>query len=188
MSFEIVKGDITKMAVDAIVNAANSRLMPGGGVCGAIFRGAGEEELLRACQGIGHCPTGSAVITPGFRLPADYIIHTVGPVWKGGDRGEERLLRSCYRSSLELARENGLQSIAFPLISAGIYGYPKEEAFRVAVSECEAFLKEQDMKIYLVIFEDFPFAFQGTKGVASGLSAGKQIPRAMENQESTERF
>ncbi len=129
---EIVEGDITKLDVDAIVNAANRMLAPGGGVCGAIHRAAGP-ELAEACARLGGCETGEAKITPGFRLPARYVIHTVGPVWGGGERGEDRLLASCYRNSLALLREHGLASIAFPAISTGIYGFPPERAARIAV-------------------------------------------------------
>jgi O-acetyl-ADP-ribose deacetylase (regulator of RNase III) len=124
--------DITALDVDAIVNAANESLAPGGGVCGAIHRGAGP-ELARACAAIGRCPTGEARITPGFRLPARYVIHAVGPVWHGGGEGEPELLASTYRSALRLAAEHGLRSIAFPAISTGIYGYPLEQATPVAV-------------------------------------------------------
>lgn len=152
MPLEIIQNDITKVKVDAVVNAANSELQMGGGVCGAIFRAAGAGELQRSCDEIGHCPVGEAVFTDGFRLPAQYIIHTVGPVWRGGGQGEERLLRSCYRNSLELAVSLDCTSIAFPLISAGIYGYPKEQAQRVAVSEIEGFLKEHEIKVSLVLF------------------------------------
>lgn len=152
MPFEVIYGDITRVNADAIVNAANTHLLPGGGVCGAIFDAAGYEPLSRACAAIGGCPTGSAVITPGFKLPAKYIVHAVGPIWYGGDRGEEAALRGCYRTALELARDNGCSSIAFPLISAGIYGYPKEEARRVAEETIREFLAEHDMTVYLVLF------------------------------------
>ncbi|HET7551848.1 MAG TPA: O-acetyl-ADP-ribose deacetylase [Gemmatimonadaceae bacterium] len=125
--------DITTLDTDAIVNAANESLAPGGGVCGAIHRAAGP-ELARACAAIGGCPTGEARITPGFRLPAKFVIHAVGPVWYGGNEGEAELLASAYRSSMQLAAENGVGSIAFPAISTGIYGYPLEEATPIAVS------------------------------------------------------
>jgi O-acetyl-ADP-ribose deacetylase (regulator of RNase III) len=124
--------DITTLDTDAIVNAANESLAPGGGVCGAIHRAAGP-ELARACAAIGHCPTGEARITPGFRLPARYVIHAVGPVWRGGGEGEAELLASAYRSAVRLAAEHGLRSIAFPAISTGIYGYPLEQATGIAV-------------------------------------------------------
>lgn len=153
MPFEILKDDITKVKADAIVNAANSDLQMGGGVCGAIFRAAGAEELQKACDEIGHCPVGAAVFTDGFRL-SSYIIHTVGPIWRGGNEGEEKLLRSCYRNSLELAKSLECASIAFPLISSGIFGYPKEQAKQVAVSEIERFIEEHEMQVYLVLFDE----------------------------------
>ena len=139
MSIEILKADITSLTVDAIVNAANDGLWAGGGVCGAIFRAAGYDDLTKACEKIGGCKTGSAVITPGFNLKAQYIIHAVGPVWQGGNSNERINLYNAYLRSLELAMENGLHSIAFPLISAGIFGYPKREAFSVAIAACKDF-------------------------------------------------
>ncbi len=134
----VIQGDITKQAVDAIVNAANEKLLRGGGVDGAIHRAAGP-ELLEECRQIGGCPTGEARITQGYRLPARHVIHTVGPVWHGGEKGEPELLAACYRNSLELAVANGIRTIAFPGISTGIYGYPLEPATRLAmttVKEC----------------------------------------------------
>lgn len=133
MELTAVVADITTLDTDAIVNAANESLAPGGGVCGAIHRAAGP-ELARACAAIGHCPTGEARITPGFRLPAGFVIHAVGPVWHGGHEGEADLLASAYRSAMQLAAENGVRSIAFPAISTGIYGYPLERATPIAVS------------------------------------------------------
>ncbi len=153
MPYKIVRNDITKMKVDAIVNAANKALMPGGGVCGAIFSAAGTAKLTAACAKIGGCPTGQAVITEGFKLPAKYIIHTPGPVYKDGNRGEAELLRSCYISSLNLAEEYGLNSVAFPLISSGIYGYPKDEALRIATDAITDFLVDHETEVYLVVFD-----------------------------------
>src|SRR5881296_1286963 len=132
MNIEVQEGDITKLAVDAIVNAANTTLLGGGGVDGAIHRAAGP-ELLEECRTIGGCPTGEARITRGYRLPARYVIHTVGPVWHGGKRGEPELLAACYRNSLQLAVESGISSIAFPAVSCGAYGYPVEQASEIAV-------------------------------------------------------
>ena len=145
--------DITTLDTDAIVNAANESLAPGGGVCGAIHRAAGP-ELARACGALGHCPTGEARITPGFRLPAGYVIHAVGPVWRGGGEGEPELLASAYRSSLRLAEEHGLRSIAFPAISTGIYGYPLDQATDVAVRAVRGF-GEQGSSLQLVVFACF---------------------------------
>lgn len=153
MPFEIIRNDITKMNVDVIVNAANSLLKMGGGVCGAIFNAAGAEDLQRECDSIGGCGVGEAVITKGYALKAKYIIHTVGPIWQGGNFDEEKLLRNCYLNSLKLAKENNLESIAFPLISSGIYGYPKEQALRVAMAAIQEFLLENDMTVYLAVFD-----------------------------------
>lgn len=153
MPLYILRNDITAMEVDAVVNAANTALVQGGGVCGAIFRKAGAKELARECASIGGCKTGEAVITGAYALPAEYIIHTAGPVWQGGGSGEEELLYSSYASSLRLAAEKGCESIAFPLISSGIYGYPKKEALRIAKKAILDFLEEREMQVYLTIFD-----------------------------------
>ena len=142
--------DITTLQVDAIVNAANERLLGGGGVDGAIHRAAGP-ELLAACRAIGGCPTGEAVITPGFRLPATYVIHTVGPVWRGGGRNEAALLASCYRRSLEVAVANTIETIAFPAISCGVYGYPVHPAARIAVTECSSWMRGHGLPLRIVL-------------------------------------
>ena len=142
-------GDITTLTVDAIVNAANEKLQPGGGVCGAIFQAAGP-QLEQACSQYGSCATGEAVITPGFALPAKYIIHTVGPMWQGGEQGESELLASCYKNSIKLAAEKNCTSIAFPLISSGIFGYPAAKAMEVAVEAIRETLKDLDMQVTLV--------------------------------------
>lgn len=152
MTFYLVRNDITKMQVDAIVNAANEHLKHGGGVARAIAVAAGWKDMERASNKIGFCPTGSAVITPGFNLPARYVIHTVGPIWHGGENHEAELLASAYTSSLELARAQGLKSVAFPLISAGIYGYPLDEALAIANRSIKAFLAENEMDVFLVLY------------------------------------
>ena len=139
---EIIQVDITDLDSDAIVNAANSQLKEGGGVCGAIFTKAGAKKLQESCDEIGGCETGRATITPGFNLKAKHIIHAVGPIWHGGDANEAELLSGAYMSSLKLAKENGCRSIAFPLISSGIYGYPKKQAWKIAIQSCRDFLAE----------------------------------------------
>ena len=159
-NLELIQGDITQAAVDAVVNAANSELIGGGGVDGAIRR-AGGDEIERACAEIrkreGGCPTGKAVITPGGNLHARYVIHTVGPIWEGGNSGEAELLVSCYKESLHLAVENNIQSIAFPSISTGIYGYPTEKAALVALNTVKEFIRDNDAapeSIQFVLFDD----------------------------------
>ncbi len=157
----LILGDITSLTVDAVVNAANTSLLGGGGVDGAIHRVAGP-ELLEACKKVGGCPTGEARITPGFRLPSKWVIHTVGPVWRGGEHDEAMLLESCYRQSFEVALANGVRSIAFPGISTGVYGYPKPAAAGIALTVMEGYnerfdeivcccFSEQDIEVYQAI-------------------------------------
>ncbi len=158
MPLTIVRNDITKMDVDAIVNSSNPNLKKGGGVCGVIFEMAGVLNLQEECDAIGHCERGEAVITKGYNLPARNIIHTVGPVWNGGKSGESFLLRKCYTNSLDLAFKHGCESIAFPLISSGIYGYPKEEALQIALDAIRDFLFEHELDVYLVVYDNESFS------------------------------
>lgn len=162
MSIKIIQGDITKISCDAIVNAANSSLLGGGGVDGAIHKAAGKGLLLE-CMTLGGCKVGQAKVTKGHRMLCKHIIHTVGPKWKGGNNGEEELLRSCYRESIRLAVEHECKSVAFPLISAGVYGYPKEQAIRIAIETIEQAIQGMDIDAVLVLFD------QETKELAESL-------------------
>ena len=157
MPFNIIRDDITRLETDAIVNAANSKLLAGGGVCGAIFSAAGADELQKECNKIGHCEIGDAVITKGYNLKAKYVIHTVGPIYGQEPANEERQLYSCYESSLKLAKKKRINSIAFPVISSGIYGYPKTEAIKIATKAIKDFLNENEMDVYLVVYDSKAF-------------------------------
>ncbi len=169
---EIVQGDITQQPVDAIVNAANTTLLGGGGVDGAIHRAAGP-ELLEECRRLGGCPTGEARITKGYRLPAKYVIHAVGPVWHGGDRGEEEELASCYRNALALAAQHGVRSIAFPSISTGAYRFPLDQAARIALTEIRRFLESHPLpeRVICVCFDER--AFRAYQAAWAALQQGR---------------
>ena len=157
MPFNIIRDDITRLETDAIVNAANSQLLAGGGVCGAIFSAAGVAELQKECDKIGYCGIGESVITKGYKLRAKHIIHTVGPIYGQDPSNEESQLYSCYKSSLELAKKKKLNSIAFPVISSGIYGYPKAEAIKIATKAIKDFLEKNEMDVYLVVYDSKAF-------------------------------
>ncbi|MDR2406405.1 MAG: macro domain-containing protein [Deltaproteobacteria bacterium] len=180
MPLFIIYDDITQLRLDAIVNAANENLLPGGGISGAIFKGAGS-LLLKDCQEVGFCPTGSAIITFGYKLKAKYVIHAVGPVWKGGDAGEKNLLSSCYSTAMMLASTHDCESVAFPLISSGIFGYPKNEAFHVAVSSIGAYLQtDRQMNVFLSNFtcENLGLTVPERKMINEYLETGYNIPVA----------
>ncbi len=154
MPLEIFHGDVTEVHADAIVNAANSDLQESGGICASVFAAAGAKNLQKACDAIGSCEVGMAVITQAYNASASFIIHTVGPVWLGGGHNEKELLASCYRNALKLARKYQLKSIAFPLISAGYHGYPQDEALETAVIEIIRFLRSNKMTVYLVLYSE----------------------------------
>ncbi|MCQ2355359.1 MAG: NADAR domain-containing protein [Clostridia bacterium] len=176
---KIQKIGVTKVDADCVVNAANSALQEGGGVCGAIFKEAGRDNLQKACDVIGGCKTGNAVITPGFRLKAKYIIHAVGPIWSGGSNHEERALYDCYRNSMKLAMENNCHSIAFPLISSGIYGYPKKEAWQVAIRSVSDFQRSNPsykLDVTFAVLDDDVYVLGQTLLMSTDTKTGKGSP------------
>jgi O-acetyl-ADP-ribose deacetylase (regulator of RNase III) len=165
MPLTVIRADITKLQADAIVNAANTSLRQGGGVCGAIFTAAGARELQAACDRLAPIQTGEAVVTPGFSLPARYVVHAAGPLWQGGRKGEEELLHAAYTNALRRAVETGCKSVAFPLISSGIYGYPKAEALRAAVGAIQEFLREHDLDVSLALIDEEALALAASDGL-----------------------
>lgn len=177
MPFTLIRGDITRCPADAIVNAANPQLAQGGGVCGAIFAAAGPARLAAACRAAAPCPVGGAVYTPAFALPAKYIIHAVGPVWQGGGAGEAALLRRCYLSALTLAGQLGCRSIAFPLISAGLYGYPQDQAMAVATGAIREFLQDADLEVTLCLYRQAPSPGEAGAGLARYIAGHYRRPR-----------
>ena len=188
MPLEIVRNDITKMKVDAIVNAANESLLGGGGVDGAIHRAAGA-ELLAECRTLGGCKTGKAKITGGYNLPAKYVIHTVGPVYNDGKHGEKTLLESCYRESLALAKKQGCETVAFPLISSGVYGYPKDKVLKVAVDTIKEFLQSSELMVYLVVHNKDAYEIneQLDKGLADFIIDTFKKPKLISRPSTEER-
>ena len=179
MPLEIIRNDITKVEADAIVNTANPEPIYGRGVDSAIYAAAGAEALLAARAKIGRMSPGTAAVTPAFNLSAKYIIHTVGPVWQGGDSGEAETVASCYRNALALAKENNCESIAFPLIATGTYGFPKDLALRIAISEISSFLFENDMTVYMVVYDKDAFVLSGKlfNDVTEYIKESEVIPR-----------
>ena len=181
MPLQIIRNDITKVKADAIVNTANPEVAVGAGVDEAIYRAAGFDELLAERAKIGHMDPGQAAVTPAFALDADYIIHTVGPAWIDGTHGEREAVASCYRESLKLAEERECETIAFPLISTGTYGFPKDDALKIAINEISTFLFEHDMTVYMVVYDKESFVLSGKafQGVQSYIEEKDVKPRRM---------